>query len=106
MKYCIVVNNKIKEEHDTQLQAELRLTKIKNSTLIKIPEIKIGLKIYNSENSKFMGEIVDQSDVLWFTKKREEDNNEILTPWMKSSFVDKFIKGLFRGEDDGIKDGE
>lgn len=91
MRYCIIINDKIKEEHPTLEEVTPRL-KLKNSKLVIIPDIGIGLKIYSADN-RFIGEIVDESDNLWFTRKT--DDEVIPTPWMKENFEEKYIRGLF-----------
>lgn len=94
MRYCIIINDKIKEEYDLESQALPRL-KLKNSKLVKIPDICIGLKIYNNQNDeiKYIGEIVDESENLWFTRKSEKQ--DILDPWLKDNFEQKYIDGIF-----------
>ncbi len=125
MRYCIIIDNKIKEEFSSQSEADVKLNKLiekekskvdkfniqidtgngKNNKvkikkpripdikLVKIPEITMGLKIYNQDN-RFIGEIVGESEKLWFTKKSE--NQVILDPWMKENFEGKYILGLFK----------
>ena len=94
MRYCIIINNKIKEEYDSETEALPRL-KLKNSKLVKIPDICIGLKIYSNQNDeiKYIGEIVDESENLWFTRKSEKQ--DILDPWMNGNFEQKYIDGIF-----------
>lgn len=116
MKYYITINNQIKEQYSSLEEAEFKLqkhiekiekqqAKIKSNVkfkkpkvkIVQIPEICVGLKIYNTED-KFIGEIVDESDNLWFTRK--SDNEEITTPWLKENFQQKYVDGLFVVGDD------
>ena len=111
MRYCITINNKLKEEFLTLEEAKLKQQKhlekidkqqvnIKSNVKFKkptvkiiiIPNISIGLKIYSADN-RFIGEIIEESDNLWFTRKT--DDEVILTPWMKENFEDKYVRGLF-----------
>lgn len=111
MKYCIVINDKIKEEYSTLEEAQLKQQKylekfnkkqekIKSNVkfkkpdikIIQIPEIGIGLKVYSAED-KFIGEIVKETNCLWLTKKTEDQ--KLLSPWMKSTFEDKYVRELF-----------
>lgn len=122
MRFCLILNNKIIKEYSSLEEAQSNLqkhqdkldkqeqkksAKVKTNVkskknilkLVQIPNICIGLKVYNSE-SKFIGEIISESDNLWFTRKSNNDNDQIPTPWLKENFEQKYIDELFIVGDD------
>jgi hypothetical protein len=88
-------SNKATKSNKANKANKIKKNQSKNYKIVKIPEFKIGLKLYrklDDDSIKYLGEIVQDAGCLWFSKKYEKQN--ILNPWLKDSFEDKYIKGL------------
>ena len=97
------INSKLNDDKkNSKIKTNVKF-KDNKPKLVIIPDIAVGLKVYSKNDSsnyndidntiRFIGEIISESDNLWFTKKSEDQL--ILDPWLKDNFEDKYINGIF-----------
>jgi hypothetical protein len=66
------------------------------STVVSVPELKIGLVLYNKASGKYYKTITKEDDILYFTKKDPLDKTEISSPVRKEKMIQWFTDGQLR----------
>lgn len=101
MKYIITCNGFVKDTFDNLPDSQVKLNKYQTNNkknniykIISIPDIGIGLKFYSCQTGLLVGEIMEESENLWFSKRKEDQS--MLDPWLKCDFERKYVEELIR----------